>query len=101
MSNNTFIKGILSANPFPSNIKGDFLLDLHLRELPSEQGKRFTLNQDKSLVNLQQRLSFIYGPHSKTGRALEAEKEALSNENSETNPEKEIPQITIPYLRTT
>ena len=68
VSNNTFIKGILSANPFPSNIKGDFLLDLHLRELPSEQGKRFTLNQDKSLVNLQQRVSFIMVHTAKLGQ---------------------------------
>lgn len=67
-----------------------------MREFFSEQGKRFPLNQDKSFVNLQERISITYGPLSQT--ALETEKEALPDENSEVNPEEENSLITISYL---
>lgn len=36
LSDQTLIEIILSANPISSSIKGDFLLDPHLRELLSE-----------------------------------------------------------------
>ena len=75
--NQTSIEGILSANPIPFNIKGDFILNPYLRELLSEQGKRFQLNQGKS----QQMVSFIYGPLSKIWNDFESEKGTLSNEN--------------------
>ena len=45
-----------------------------------------------------QRISFIYGPLNKTWIALEAEKEALLNENSEINTEEENSLIAISCL---
>ena len=50
--NQTLIEGILSANLIHTNIKGVFLLYPYLRKLLPDQGKRFQLNQEKSLVNL-------------------------------------------------
>ena len=74
---------ILRANPILSNIKADLLLDPYLRKLLSKQGKQFPLNQYKSLVNLEQRTTIIYGPLSKIWTALEARKEDFLNENSD------------------
>ena len=88
----------MSANPIPSNTRGDFLLDPYLTKFLSEQGKRFPLNQDQSLVYLKRRISFIYGPLNKIWTASEAEKEALSNENSEISPYEENRLITTSYL---
>ena len=50
--NQTLIEGILSANLIHTNIKEVFLLYPCLRKLLPDQGKRFQLNQEKSLVNL-------------------------------------------------
>lgn len=47
MSSQTLKEGILSANSILSNITGDFLQDLYLKELLSEEGQRFSLNQNK------------------------------------------------------
>ena len=55
-------------------------------------------NQDKFLVNLQQSISFINGSMSKIWTSLEAEREALSNDNSKINAEEENVIITLSYL---
>ena len=83
LSNQTLMEYILRANPILSSIKADLLLDPYLRKLLSKQGKQFPLNQYKSLVNLEQRTTIIYGPLSKIWTALEARKEDFLNENSD------------------
>ena len=61
--------------------------------------ERITLERRKAvLTESGQRISFIYGPLNKTWIALEAEKEALLNENSEINTEEENSLIAISCL---
>ena len=73
VSNQTLINEIMSFNPVPENLERGKILDPYLRELLAEQDKYICLNQDKTLGNLQRRIAFVYGPHTKVWTALEAE----------------------------
>ena len=88
----------MATNSIPSNVKREFILDLYLRKLLVDKGKRFTLNQDESLSNLQLGITFVYGPLSKMLTALQAEKEAFSNEILKISPNEENPLIPTQYL---
>ena len=44
------------------NIKGENLLDLHLRKLMVEQNKLILLSQNKSLFKFHQKTDSVYGP---------------------------------------
>ena len=61
-------------NPVTENLKRGKILEPYLRELLAERDKYTFLNQDKTLVNLQQRIAFLYGPLTKIWTAIEAEK---------------------------
>ena len=74
VSNQTLINEIMSFNPVTENLKRGKILEPYLRELLAEQDKYTFLNQDKTLVNLQQRIAFLYGPLTKIWTAIEAEK---------------------------
>ena len=76
----------LCLNPVPENLKRGKILDPYLRELLAEQDKYVCLKQDKTLGNLQQRISFVYGPLTMIWTAMEAEKESYLAEEGETNP---------------
>ena len=67
VSNQTLINEIMSFNPVTENLKRGKILEPYLRELLAEQDKYTFLNQDKTLVNLQQRIAFLYGPSLKFG----------------------------------
>ena len=66
----------LCLSPVPGNLKRGKILYPYLRELLAEQDKYICLKQDKTLGNLQQRISFVYRPLTKIWTALEAEKES-------------------------
>ena len=74
VSNQTLINEIMSFNPVTENLKRGKILEPYLRELLAERDKYTFLNQDKTLVNLQQRIAFLYGPLTKIWTAIEAEK---------------------------
>ena len=74
VSNQTLINEIMSFNPVTENLKRGKILEPYLRELLAKQDKYTFLNQDKTLVNLQQRIAFLYGPLTKIWTAIEAEK---------------------------
>ena len=61
-STETVTEGILDKNPVPTNNKRKNLLDLYFRKLMVEQNKHIALSQDKSLINLQQKLACVYRP---------------------------------------
>ena len=61
VSNWTLINEFMSFNPVPENVKTVKILDPYLRELLAGQEKYICLNQDKTLCNLQQRITFVYG----------------------------------------
>ena len=93
VSNQTLISEIMSFNPVPENVKRGKILDPHLRELLAEQDKYIFLNQNKILGNLQQRISFVYGPLTKTWTAMDFEKESYLADEGETNPLLEISKL--------
>ena len=76
VSNQTAINEIMSFNLVPENLKRVKILDSFLRILLAEQDKYICLNQDKTLSNLQQIISFVYGPLTKIWTAVEAQKES-------------------------
>lgn len=61
-STETVTEGILDKNPVPTNNKRKNLLDPYIRKLMVEQNKHIALSQDKSLINLQQKLACVYRP---------------------------------------
>ena len=67
VSNQTSINEIMPFNPVTENLKRGKILEPYLRELLAEQDKYTFLNQDKTLVNLQQRIAFLYVPSLKFG----------------------------------
>ena len=93
VSNQTLINEIMSFNPVPENLKRGKILDPYLRELLAEQDKYICLKQDKTLSNLQQRISFVYRPLTKIWTAMEAEKESYLAEEGETNPLFEMSKL--------
>ena len=76
----------------PENLKGK-ILDPYSRELLAEMDKYICLNQDKTLRYLQQRIPFVYGPHTKIWTAMEVEKEFYVGDERETNPLFEMPKL--------
>ena len=57
-----------------------------MRELLAEQGEYICLNLDKTLGNLQQRITFVYGSLINIWTAMEAEKESYLADEGENNP---------------
>ena len=60
--------------------------------------KNYSRKKESGSHWIRTKISFIYGPLNKTWIALEAEKEALLNENSEINTEEENSLIAISCL---
>ena len=77
---------ILNESPVPENIPEVRSLDLFLKELMEEQGKRHSLALDKDLTELNQKVMNILGPFSSLWFNFEQEKEAIL-ESQDTTPE--------------
>ena len=83
----------LSFNPVPENLKKGKILDPYLRGLLAAQDKYICLSQDKTLSNLQQIISFVYGFLTKIWTTIEAEKESYVANKGETNPLFEMSKL--------
>ena len=84
VSNQTLFNEIMFFNNVSENLKKGKTLDPYLGELLAEQDKYICLNQDKTLSNIQQRITFVYGPLTKICSAMEAEKESCVADEGET-----------------
>ena len=68
---------ILDENPVPENVIRTKKLDSFLKELLEEKGKKFCIKADTNLMNIQDRIRYVFGPLSKVWTMVEEEKEAV------------------------
>ena len=81
---------ILAINPIPYNVKGTQKLDEYIKELLSDSKKLSTLNQEKALKGTQEKVASILGPLTRLWSIMEAEREALADDDEATSGHMEI-----------
>ena len=81
---------ILAINPIPYNVKGTQKLDEYIKELLSDSKKLSTLNQEKALKGTQEKVASILGPLTRLWSIMEAEREALADDDEATSGHMEM-----------
>ena len=77
------IEKFLSNYPVPNNIKSPQVLDNYIKELLNDNKKVVTINHEKVLKSLQEKITYIMGPLSTLWSIMEAERDQLDANNEE------------------
>ena len=90
VSDKAIKENILFDHPIPTNMQQPRMLDVYIKELLSEHGKRNVITSDQIYMNIQKSIHCAFGPLSSVWVAAYEEKESLdsnvpSTEGSETN----------------